>query len=272
MKVNKKGYAPEKRVMCISNIKNIVKFFTHLLYQKVSKKANGGQMNGFTIYKEYADLISLLSKKEQSEVYLAICNYMFYDEEPILNVSQMKIFNNLRRPLDKSKKKAKNGSSGKSKQNQNEIKTKSKQNQNEIKTKTHQDVYVYVNDNVKDNRVIRGMGEEEKEEKDNKKSYAEFVKLTEVEYQKLVNAHGEDFAKECITVLDNYKGSVGKKYISDYRAILNWVIDTVKGKNKLKQNKKQEPEWFTSENKLEEPTELEKNEIEEILNEIEEDK
>ena len=28
-----------------------------------------------------------------------------------------------------------------------------------------------------------------------------------------------------IQILDNYKGANGKKYKSDYRAILNWVVD-----------------------------------------------
>lgn len=61
-------------------------------------------------------------------------------------------------------------------------------------------------------------------EKDNKKHYAEFVSLTEEEYQKLVSEHGESFTARCITILDNYKGANKKKYASDYRAILNWVI------------------------------------------------
>ena len=30
--------------------------------------------------------------------------------------------------------------------------------------------------------------------------------------------------KRMIEILDNYKGSSGKKYSSDYRAILNWVV------------------------------------------------
>lgn len=118
-------------------------------------------MNGFTIYKEYYELITLLSEKEQQELLLAIMKYMFEDTIPSLNEKQMKVFSNLKRPLDKSKKRSKASSNTttkleqneikmKSKQNQNEIKTKSKRNQNEIKTKTHQDVNVnvIVNDNV----------------------------------------------------------------------------------------------------------------------------
>lgn len=61
-----------------------------------------------------------------------------------------------------------------------------------------------------------------------KKQYAEFVKLAEDEYQKLVEAHGELFTARCIEILDNYKGANKKKYDSDYRAILSWVVDRVK--------------------------------------------
>lgn len=139
-------------------------------------------MNGFTIYKEYYDLITLLSEKEQQELLLAITKYMFDDIEPELNERQVKIFNNLRRPLDKSKKRSQCGSiksqndiqnnnNDETKESQNEIKTKSNQNQNENKidnesenkTKTHQDVNVIVNvnDNVNVNGNVKKISIEE---------------------------------------------------------------------------------------------------------------
>lgn len=64
-----------------------------------------------------------------------------------------------------------------------------------------------------------------------KKTYAEFVTMTEDEYNKLVAAHGEDITKKSIELLDNYKGANGKKYKSDYRAILQWVVGEVKKRN-----------------------------------------
>lgn len=96
-------------------------------------------MNGFTIYKEYYELITLLTEREQQELLLAITKFMFEDVEPTLNDKQTKIFNNLRRPLEKSKKRSKCGSI-----------TNSKENQEENENKTHQDVNVIVNvnDNV----------------------------------------------------------------------------------------------------------------------------
>lgn len=111
-------------------------------------------MKSFTIYQEYYDLMTLLPKKDRAELALAIIEYMFDDLEPNLNKDQFKVFNNLKRPLDKSKNKSNNNS----KQNQKEIKIKSKQSQNEIKNNstqhTHQDVNVNVNDNVDVNNIF----------------------------------------------------------------------------------------------------------------------
>ena len=42
-------------------------------------------MNGFTIYKEYYELITLLTEREQQELLLAITKFMFEDVEPTLN-------------------------------------------------------------------------------------------------------------------------------------------------------------------------------------------
>jgi hypothetical protein len=57
-----------------------------------------------------------------------------------------------------------------------------------------------------------------------KENYAEFVSMTEEEYKKLVEQHGEQATKQMIEILDNYKGASGKTYESDYRAILSWVV------------------------------------------------
>ena len=66
--------------------------------------------------------------------------------------------------------------------------------------------------------------EKEKEKEIEKMQFAEFVSMTNVEYQTLVTEHGEEATREFVKILDNYKGSSGKKYKSDYRAILTWVV------------------------------------------------
>lgn len=63
-----------------------------------------------------------------------------------------------------------------------------------------------------------------------KKKYAEYVFMTEKEYNTLIERYGKEKTTLMIEKLDNYKGSKGKKYKSDYRAILTWVVETVKTK------------------------------------------
>jgi hypothetical protein len=55
-------------------------------------------------------------------------------------------------------------------------------------------------------------------------TYAENILMTEAECQKLIDKHGQVATDWMIDALDNYKGAHGKKYASDYRAILSWVV------------------------------------------------
>jgi hypothetical protein len=64
--------------------------------------------------------------------------------------------------------------------------------------------------------------------KEVKKLYAEDVLLTEAEHEKLIKSLGAEGAEWCIRKLSAYKGSTGKTYVSDYKAILSWVIGTFK--------------------------------------------
>ncbi len=60
-----------------------------------------------------------------------------------------------------------------------------------------------------------------------KRKYAEFVSMLPSEYDALSARVGKRAADKCIDVLDNYKGSKGKTYKDDYRAILSWVIEKI---------------------------------------------
>ena len=87
-----------------------------------------------------------------------------------------------------------------------------------------------------------GKVNKEKTKKESAKTqYAEFVFMKEEEYDKLVSQYGADFTKKCVEILDNYKGSSGKKYKDDYRAILSWVIDRAKEKTK---DTRKNVNWF----------------------------
>lgn len=74
--------------------------------------------------------------------------------------------------------------------------------------------------------------------KEPKKTFGEFVRLTDEEYQKLIEKEGVEITEKAIEILDNYKGSKGKKYKSDYRAILSWCIDEAKTRLGKATNKK----------------------------------
>ena len=71
--------------------------------------------------------------------------------------------------------------------------------------------------------AIKGK-EKEKKVKESKTLYGQFVTLSDDEHRKLTEEYGEDATKRMIEILNNYKGSSGKKYKSDYLAILNWVV------------------------------------------------
>lgn len=81
----------------------------------------------------------------------------------------------------------------------------------------------------------------EKENKSNqvKKKYGDDVFLTEEEFNKLCSDVGVECTRWCIDKLSNYKLSTGKRYKSDYRTILNWVIDEWKKSHNRLDNSRQ---------------------------------
>lgn len=77
-------------------------------------------------------------------------------------------------------------------------------------------------DNLKDNQEsIHTIARAESK----KLQIAEFVSMTADEYQKLIDEFGKEDADALVAILDNYKGSSGKKYKSDYRAIRSWCVE-----------------------------------------------
>lgn len=66
--------------------------------------------------------------------------------------------------------------------------------------------------------------------------YAEFVSMTQEEHDKLEEKYGPVALSEMIDKLDNYKGASGKRYKSDYRAILSWVVQSYRDEHKNAQN------------------------------------
>ena len=256
-------------------------------------------MNGFTIYKEYYELITLLSEKEQQELLLAIMRYMFEDIIPILNERQTKIFNNLKRPLDTAKKNSKRRSKKESNENQmeteeepneNQNKTKRKPNQNQKgnQTKTHQDVNVIVN--VNKDVLEKIECEEEKplvtDDVDslteitkkvidhlNKRNNSNFRSTTKTTKQK-INARLNEGYKldDFITVIDKkckeWKNTEFEKFLCPETLFGNKFEKYLNQKDNSNSSKKNVPDWFDKEQVNEELSKEEEMELNSILREM----
>lgn len=67
----------------------------------------------------------------------------------------------------------------------------------------------------------RGVGKETNE--DAKKSFSEYVFMTQGQYDQLASKLGKTVLDEYVERLNNYIGSKGKKYKSHYHTILSWT-------------------------------------------------
>lgn len=81
---------------------------------------------------------------------------------------------------------------------------------------------------VKESKVKKSKVKKDKAPDPDKIEFAEFVRMKQSEYDTLIEKYGKAATDKFIEVLDNYKGANKKRYDSDYRAILSWVVDKVK--------------------------------------------
>jgi uncharacterized protein YqgV (UPF0045/DUF77 family) len=192
--------------------------------------------NSFILYNDQKNVIDKLTDEQAGKLIKAIYAYV-NDEEMILDNMLDLVITPFITALEKDKekyietcnKRARAGSEGGKQRVANQANaSKSKQIKQKVANQADKD-----NDKDNDNEIYKKENIKEKAEKIH---FAEFVTMSNVEYETLVNTHGKEFADQCITRLDNYKGSSGKTYKSDYRAILSWVIDEVK-KNQGKATK-----------------------------------
>ena len=74
--------------------------------------------------------------------------------------------------------------------------------------------------------------------------WAPNVSMTNADHAKLVERFGDADTKRLVEILDNYKGSSGKKYRDDYRAILSWCVDRLE-EEKTKPKKRSNGPTYT---------------------------
>lgn len=224
-------------------------------------------MNGFTIYKEYYDLITLLPEKEQGQLILVILKYMFEDIEPKLNNKQMKIFKNLKRPLDISKNNSKRATKLKTNKNQNKTELKPNYSQSSNQIKTHQDVNVIVS-NYDNNYVVNvnnNLFEFIEKEFGRTFSSAELElistwkdnELTRHAIKETVLARATSL-KYTQSILESYKAK-GFKTLAD--------VEADEKKYQAKKNKNIVPSWF---NEKKEESKMTPEELKEMNNLLEE--
>ena len=182
-----------------------------------------------TFHRRWSETTKDLPSDARLEVYDAIVQYAFEGTiiefgSSLANVA----FNFIRQEIDSEnkrlaeisrKRKMAGSKGGAPKNNQNALRNKEQEMSTEpITAPTTQGML------FDDVEPVKIQEKPKKATKPSKHKYAEYVLLTEAEYQKLADAHGVDGARWMITKLDNYKAARGMTYKSDYRAILNWVV------------------------------------------------
>lgn len=213
-------------------------------------REQGNKAGSFVLYTDYADSLRKLPLDQIGAVFLAIFDYVEFEKmpenlDPVADMCFSFIIKQVQRDKEKYKEKCKKraeaGRKGGEKKRDNLANaanaTTAKRrvanlpdNDNEYDTDNDTE---YDTDN--ENEYIAQPTQQQppkkrgrpKKAKVPKVKYAEFVSMTEEEYQKLVDKYGPEKTARFIEALDNYKGSKGKTYESDYRAILSWVVKKV---------------------------------------------
>jgi len=237
-------------------------------------------MNSFTLYSEYFDLITLLpDEKEQADLCWKICKYMFLNEEPVLNESQMKVFKNLKRPLDKSKNQSKNVARRWETNTKEDTKLDTKEDtKQDTKRYTHQDVNVYVN-SKENNKGVTG-GEEETKPQTNKELYVDIIgylnaktgsnyKATTKKTQQIIQARlDEKFTLEDFKMVIDKKTKEWLENEEMSKYLRPETLFGTKFEGYLNQKVK-EPNWFNEKVDKENMTSEEESELQEMLKKYE---
>lgn len=198
------------------------------------------ERKSFTFFRSYYDAMKAIDDpKVHSDLIMAICAYSLDGELIPLQGVAAALFSLVKPTLDVSAKKAKAGSvgglsrpsDGASKGEAPKKQTGSKPEAKRKQTTSKPEAPKKQTGSEEEGDIGRGyipptpLTGSTPPSQDQKVKFAEFVALYQKEYDSLVAKHGKPTTNELIQILDNYKGSTGKKYQSDYRAILSWVED-----------------------------------------------
>lgn len=198
------------------------------------------ERKSFTFFRSYYDALRSIDDPQiHKDLLMAICAYSLDGELIPLQGIAAALFSLVKPTLDASAKKAAAGSvgglsrpsEGTSKSEAPKKQTGSKRQANAKQTGSRPEASKKQTSSEEEEDIGEGyipptpLTGSIPQPASGKLKFAEFVYMTQVEYDSLVAKHGKPTTNELISILDNYKGSSGKKYKSDYRAILSWVED-----------------------------------------------
>ena len=176
--------------------------------------------DSIVFYRSFYEAIKEIPIEEQGIVYNAIYGYALDGVMPELTGIAKAIFLLVKPQIDANNERYENGCKG------------AEYGKKGGRPKKENPIGVSEKTPLVENKNPKETPNENDNENDNEKiHFADFVTMTNAEHDKLVSTYGKEFADQCIKKLDAYKGSKGKKYKNDYRAILSWVVDEVKKNN-----------------------------------------
>lgn len=225
------------------------------------------EINSFTFYRNYYDLLDNLPTEDKRLMLEVIVDYIFRDVEPIgLVKMNLAIWNNIKMPLETTKKNILNGKKGgrpkKDDENPNDNPNKNpnpnpKAKQNNIST------FLFLISNFKfleDKGLLREKIEEWLKYKWERKEYYKETgfKSLLAKLEKATNQYG----------VENMLNLIDECMASNYKGI---IFEKLEKQNKSKSARKEElPEWFGKDLKNKEMTKEDEEELDDILNSIEE--
>lgn len=231
------------------------------------------EINSFTFYRNYYDLLDNLPTEDKRLMLEVIVDYIFRDVEPIgLVKMNLAIWNNIKMPLETTKKNILNGKKGgrprqekNLNQNPNDNPTNNpnenpkpnpKAKQNNIST------FLFLISNFKfleDKGLLREKIEEWLKYKWERKEYYKETgfKSLLAKLEKATNQYG----------VENILNLIDECMASNYKGI---IFEKLEKQNKSKPARKEElPEWFGKDLKNKEMTKEDEEELDDILNSIE---
>jgi hypothetical protein len=186
-------------------------------------------------YSYYLAAKKIEDAQAQAAFLMAVCQYALEGTEPEIDGLASAMFELARPNLDASRAKSDGGANGGRKSQANRKQAESKSQANRKDTSSIRQACPKDTSSTPQAIKDKGLRIKDKEHSPNgentpkpptepKVQFAEFVTMTNAEHEALLATHGAADTARLIEILDDYKGSSGKTYKSDYRAIKSWVV------------------------------------------------